>query len=211
MSEQQPVPGASAPPPYCDFLPGYSAGFCYEATIQYGDNGPGPSPELSVNGVGGQYRWQFPPAPTFDSLAVPVEFAVHAGGGATLTVGGATASSNALRHEYVTGVQIGAAVIAVPQRLMQWDSILVKYYRRGAMWEMLTVPPECGPRADTYNGNTTAFQALARNPAASPYYDAVTVTAVLRLMGYRGDPSFEFGPADFYGKILVFTDTCRPR
>jgi hypothetical protein len=214
MSEEDPESGSSGPPVYCDFIVDYSQGACYQGVLQYGDNGPGPEPELIVNGNGAQFSWQAPHVVQFDSGGVSVEFAVRAGGGATLTAAKGTqvgsAGDNSLTHQYITGVQIGAAVLALPGRRMSWSSVAVKYYRNGQLTEAYPLQPECCPVATTVGVSGPAFQAVRRNPAASNN-DAVTVTGVIRLEGNRGNPNFEFGPSDFYAKILVFTNNCVPR
>src|SRR4051812_28744111 len=121
--------GSSGPAPQCNYIVAYSEGPCYQAIIQYGDNGAGSSPELIVNGNGGQFTWQASKVVNFSGSA-SIEFAVHAGGGADLTASKGTqiagVRDNSLTHQYITDVQVGAAVIAVPRRRMAWTGLAIK-------------------------------------------------------------------------------------
>ena len=216
MSEEDPDSGSSGPPVYCNFVQDYSQGACYEAVIQYGDNGKTTQvPELIVNTVGkGQFVWQAAQVVQFDSGGVSIEFAVSAAGAATLTAAAGTqigsATNSSFMHQFITGVQIGAAVIALPKRRMTWSSLAIKFYKRGKLNEAIPLQPECCPSASTYGLDDRPFQAIDRMPHASDN-DAVTVTGVIRLEGDRGNPNFDFGASDFYGKILVFTSACNQR
>src|SRR5204863_2710725 len=99
----------SGPPAYCNYVTGYGEGACYQAVIQYGDNGQGAAPELIVNSAEGQFAWQSPNQVNFSGSA-SIELAVGAGGGATLTAARDTqvgsASDNPLTHQFISQVQI---------------------------------------------------------------------------------------------------------
>lgn len=207
--------GTSGPPTYCRFIPAYSAGACVEAVVQYGDNGAGIGPELIVNSTHeGQFTWQSPPQVLFNSGLVSIELRVEAGGNTTLTAAAGSrfgsATDNSIATGFITGVQIGAHVIAVPKRRLYWSSLVAKYYKGGILRETVLMPSECEPKANTYPPVSQAFQAASYNPYASDN-DAVTITGLIQLIGDRGDPNFEFGASDFYGKILVFSSDCHPR
>jgi hypothetical protein len=207
--------GTSGPSSYCRFIPGYTLGACITGVIQYGDNGTGDSPEIIINAQHeGQFTWQPTRQVLFASGPVSVEFRVSAGGSNQLTLakgsGVGSASDGTVGTEFITGVEVGAAVFAAPRRRMHWSNLVAKYYKNNVLREAVIMGPECEPKADTYPPNNRAFQAASYPPSA-PDNDAVTVTGILQLAGDRGDPNFEFNPSDFYAKILVFATNCHTR
>jgi hypothetical protein len=143
-----------------------------------------------------------------------IELAVHAGSGASLSaingMSQGSAGDNSRTHQYITGVQIGAAVISFPNRRMYWNGVTIKFYRNGVLREGIVLPPECPPVADTYSPNGRALQIAQHNPSAGDN-DAVVIDGIITLDGNRGTPSFDFNPTDFYAKILVFASGCNPR
>jgi hypothetical protein len=206
---------SSGPPAYCQFADGWVEAPSIEAVLQYGDNGGPEAPELLVQYSTGQFTWQSPTQVMFDSGLVSVEFKVAAGGNATLTAArGTTVGSvndNVWSMGPVWGVQVGAAVIAVPRRRMTWSNVAVKYYRAGQLTESILRGSECDIRANTMPPAHGPAAVVANFNPQRADNDAVTITGTLRLEGDRVDPNFEFSPSDFYAKIRVYADNIYPR
>jgi hypothetical protein len=202
--------GSSGPPPQCNFITAYSQGACHEAIIQYGDNGDGSTPELLMNGAQTQFTWQATKVVNFYGNA-SIQMDVTPSG-ATLTAAKnqqiKSAADNSKTHQYITAVEIGAAVIAVPKRMMSWSGLAIKFYRGNELREAIPLESACNPWADTNTpSGGPAFKAVRHQPTNGDN-DRVVVTGTITLQGNRGDPNFEFSPSDFYAKILVFTTGC---
>jgi hypothetical protein len=155
-----------------------------------------------VNASEGQASWPGNPGSNLDSGLLSVEFVVSAGGGATLTVQGASVFDGSVHYGWIQQVQIVASVAGVRRRFT-WQSITVRFYKAGQLTQSIVRSSECWPKADTYATPSFGWRGVRYIPSSADN-DSVVVTGQVRLQADA--PVVQ--PWEMQGKILVFAANC---
>jgi len=194
---------------HCQFITDFSEGHCVQVVTQFGDNGPGPEPEILVWESGGHFTWgAF--TDRLDSGPVSARLMVRRGFTSmelTKQGGNGGAQQEASTYQFVTGVQIGAKVIGLRRRVA-WSSLSVKFFRGGQIVDTITRGPECMPVADSFVTPMIGFRA-AKFDAPSSDCDGVDVTGILRIQAAAPPAGSIIAPYDLHSQIRVFALGCQ--